>query len=275
MASGTIVHADHVLICVYGEDGFVGYGEATPRPMFFGESQKSILMAVDKFYRNELNGMNVLDTEKIGRVLDRYPGNNTTRGALDVAIHDLKARMLGIPLYRLLGGWHNGRVPVTPNVGLKPTPEETADEAVRFVNMGMRTLKVKVGIDPKKDVEVVRQIRRKVGDEIEIYVDANQGWDRESALWAISRMITYGVSTIEEPLLTSDRDGRAMLVQRLPILFHADESVITVEGAMREFRAGVIGKVSIKTPRTGILNSRRIIQNGRTVSYPLHHRHSG
>jgi len=266
-SSGGIEKAEHVLIGVHGEDGLIGYGEAMPRPGFYGESQKSILVAFEEFYRQPLLGMDVMDSEKISQVLDRYPGNHTTRGALDVAIHDLKARFLGVPLYKLLGGWHDGRVPVAPNVSIK-TIESSVAESVQFVKMGMKTLKVKVGGNPQKDVELIRAIRKGVGDEIDIYVDANQGWDRRSALWALPRMVDEGVFMVEEPLPTTDVEGKMLIAKTIPILILMDEGVMTVQDVVRELKLGAVGRISVKTPRTGILNSQKIIRMAELFHIP-------
>jgi len=268
-SSGGLDRADHVLICVHGEDGLKGYGEATPRPVFYGESQRSIVVAVDEFYRGPLTGMRVMESEKIGVVLDRYPANNTARGALDVAIHDLKARSLGVPLYKLLGGWRDGKVPVAANVSLKKSLKATLAESVKFVQMGIKTLKVKVGTDPRKDVDLVRSIRKAVGGTIEMYVDANQGWDRRSALWALPRMVEAGVFMVEEPVAVSDTEGKLLIARSIPgLLILMDEGVITVQDVCRELKLGAVGMISVKTPRTGILNSQKIVRLAESFHIP-------
>ena len=267
-SSGGMDKADHVLIRVHGEDGLMGYGEAMPRPVFFGESQRSIVVAVDEFYRQPLLGMNVLDAEKISQVLDRFPGNHTARGALDVAIHDLKARFLGVPLHQLLGGWHGGRLPAAVSVSLRDKVELTVAEAAKYVEKGIKTLKIKVGVDPRKDVELIRALRKGLGEKIDIYVDANQGWDRRSALWALPRMVEEGVFMVEEPLSISDTEGRLLIAKTIPILILMDESVMTLPDAARELRMGAVGRISVKTPRTGILNSQKIIHAAEMFQIP-------
>jgi L-Ala-D/L-Glu epimerase len=259
-ASGGLDKADHVLIRVSGEDGLVGYGEATPRPGFYGESQRGIVVAVEEFYRDQLKGMDVLDAEKISGVLDRYPANNTARGALDVAIHDLKARFLGVPLYKLLGGWHPGKVPVAANVSIKKKMESSVEEAIKFVAMGLKTLKVKVGGDPKKDLALIRAIRKGIGEDIDIYVDANQGWDRRSALWALPRMVDEGVFMVEEPVPSTDIESKLLIAKTIRMLILLDESVFTIQDVVRELKLGAVGRISVKTPRTGIMNSQKIIR---------------
>jgi len=266
-SSGGLEKADHVLIRVYGEGGLVGYGEAMPRPGFYGESQRSIVVAIEEFYRQPLLGMDVLEAEKISQILDRYPGNHTARGALDVAIHDLKARLFGVPLYKLLGGWHDGRLPAAANVSLK-TIETSVAESVKFVGMGLKTLKVKVGGDPGKDVELIRAIRKAIGYDTDIYVDANQGWDRRSALWALPRMVDEGVFMVEEPLPVSDIEGKLLIAKTIPILILMDEGVMTVQDVARELRLGAVGRISVKTPRTGIMNSQRIVKAAEMFHIP-------
>ncbi|MBN1829947.1 MAG: enolase [Deltaproteobacteria bacterium] len=259
-SKGRLDRADHVLIRVHGEDGLCGYGEAAARPTIYGESQKSIVAAVEDFFGEALAGMDVMDAEKIQDILDRHPANNTARGALDIAVHDLKARCLGVPLYKLLGGWSDGCIPVTPNVSIKDTMAETVDEALSYIEQGMKTLKIKVGLDPRKDVELVKSVRSAVGENIRIYIDANQGWDRSGAFWALPRMVDCGVFAVEEPLPSGDREGRKRIAGLFPLLIILDEDVKSPGDVAKELKDGAVDIVSVKTPRTGIVNSRKIIE---------------
>jgi len=265
-SKGSIDAARHVLVRVVSDDGRCGYGEATARPTLYGESQKTILAAVTDFFAEQLQGIDVMDVEKIQDILGSIPGNNTAKGALDIAIHDLTARYLNVPLYKMLGGWSDGSVPVTPNVSIKDTIEETVEDAIAYTAMGMTTLKVKVGIDPVKDVALVTAIRRAVGDDIHLYVDANQGWDRRSAFWAVPRLVDCGVFAVEEPLPARDRDGRRRLARQSPVLIILDEDAKSPHDVRDELRYGAVDIVSIKTPRTGVMLSRKIIETAELFS---------
>lgn len=115
---------------------------------------------------------------------------------------------------------------------------------------------------------LIRAIRKGVGNDIDIYVDANQGWDRRSAMWALPRMVDEGVFMVEEPLPVSDIEGKLLIAKTIPILILMDEGVMTVQDVARELRLGAVGRISVKTPRTGILNSQKIIRAAEMFHIP-------
>jgi L-alanine-DL-glutamate epimerase-like enolase superfamily enzyme len=128
--------------------------------------------------------------------------------------------------------------------------ESSVEEAIKFVAMGLKTLKVKVGGDPRKDLALVRAIRKGIGEDIDIYVDANQGWDRRSALWALPRMVDEGVFMVEEPVPCTDFESKLLIAKTIRILILMDESVFTLQDVVRELKLGAVGRISVKTPRT-------------------------
>jgi L-alanine-DL-glutamate epimerase-like enolase superfamily enzyme len=254
---GYLESADHVLIRVTTEDGITGLGEAMPRPIIYGESQTSIVWAVESWIAPRLKGLPLFGVEKIWDEMEPLRGNNTAKGAVDIAIHDALGKSLGIPIYKLLGGWTD-KIPVAWIVGQLGT-EEMIEECLQARREGIKSYKVKVGIDSKKDIEVIRLLREKLGDDAVIYVDANQAFSYHQASKVLPVMESYGIALVEEPIPIWDREGRVKLSRQITIPLMGDESVISPLDAKNQIDIGAITVISIKTPRTGYYQSRKII----------------
>jgi L-alanine-DL-glutamate epimerase-like enolase superfamily enzyme len=254
---GYLKSADHVLVRVVSDDGIVGLGEAMPRPIIYGESQTSIVWAVEEWIAPRVLGLPLFASEKIWEEIEPLRGNNTAKGAVDVAVHDALGKTLGIPLYKLLGGWTD-RLQVSWMVGQRET-QEMIEECLEMQGTGIASFKVKVGIDPKKDIEVLRLLREQLGSDAFIYVDGNQALSYQEAIRVLRVMEDYGINMVEEPIPVWDTNGRLKISQRLSIPIVGDESVISPSDVKREVDLGAISVVSVKIPRTGYYQSRKIV----------------
>jgi L-alanine-DL-glutamate epimerase-like enolase superfamily enzyme len=127
--------------------------------------------------------------------------------AVDVALWDLKAKLLGLPLARLLGRWRD-EVPVYGSGGFTSYPDQQlADQLAGWVDEGIPRVKMKVGRDPARDRRRLRVAREAIGEDVELFVDANGAFTpKEALLWA-ARYEDFGVSYFEEPVSSEDLDG--------------------------------------------------------------------
>lgn len=127
--------------------------------------------------------------------------------ALDVANWDLKARREGVPLARALGG-EPGAVPVYASGGFSPEgePEVSADLARRYAAMGFKGVKPRVNAN-ERDAAVIEVVRKAVGDDFAVMVDANEKGTRETAARLLSCAADFGVVFVEEPLPSGDPLG--------------------------------------------------------------------
>ncbi len=136
--------------------------------------------------------------------------------AIDIALWDLKARLFGVPLAVLLGLVRD-EVPVYGSGGFTSYDEEEVETQLGgWVEEGMRYVKMKVGRDPKRDVERVAAARRVIGDDTELLVDANGAFSRKQALEAAEAFIRFGVTWFEEPVSSDDLEGLRLLRDRAP-----------------------------------------------------------
>ena len=143
-------------------------------------------------------------------------------------------------------------------VGIKET-DEMAQECNKYKKMGFNAFKIKVGIEPSKDVENFKSVREAVGKDAILYVDANQGYSPHAARWVIQRMEKYGLAWIEEPCPVWNHKERLKLAQSISVPILGDESCSTLQDVAREIELGAVGMVSIKVARTGFYESRKII----------------
>jgi L-alanine-DL-glutamate epimerase-like enolase superfamily enzyme len=124
---------------------------------------------------------------------------------------------------------------------------------------GIRTFKVKVGRRPVSlDTAVVRALRERFGDSVELYVDGNRGWNASDSLKAMKEMADLDLLFAEELNPADDILGRRWLVKQLDVPFIADESVPTPADVTREVLGGSATAISIKTARTGFTQSQRV-----------------
>jgi L-alanine-DL-glutamate epimerase-like enolase superfamily enzyme len=254
----SLTEARHVLVEVVAGDGSVGLGEAVPRPSVYGETLEGIRSAIEGLLGPPLIGMAATDTERAWAAWGRVVGNQSAKAALDVALHDLVARRAGVPLFRLLGGWTDGSIPLTMAIGIG-RPTEMAEGARRAVAAGYRSLKLKVGKDVTGDVAAVAAVRKAIGPDVTVYVDANGGYNRVDALRAMRGFERHGVALVEEPIAAWDTEGRARLARASDIPLLLDESTNDLAAVPREIAAGTAGAISVRAARSGVSLTRHLV----------------
>jgi L-alanine-DL-glutamate epimerase-like enolase superfamily enzyme len=257
-ATGTLRGAEHMLLRVHTDEGLTGLGEAVSRPMIYGESQASITAAVRDWLAPGLIGLDPFAVERAQPVLRSVVANNTARGALDIALHDLRGKALDRTCRELLGGAaERMRVAAMLTIG---EPAAVAEEALaKREELGITAFKIKVGLDERKDVATVAAVREAVGEDAFLYVDANHGYRAEQALRALSGMRDARLELAEEPCPAEDRLGRQAVAGRLDIPVMSDESTPDLGSAGRELGSGAARAISIKTARTGFTESAKIV----------------
>lgn len=257
-ASGSISAADNVLIQIETESGITGWAEAPPRPYTYGETQESIVAVVEKVFAPHIIGRSVFDRERIRFLLNRTVGNPTAKAGIDMALWDVMGKLLDISVHQLLGGYTDS-LKVSHMLGFDD-PERVGDEAVQLrETYGINSFKIKVGRHPiKDDIDVCRAVRHALGEDAELYLDGNRGWNAAESAEALRKLEDVGLSRVEELNPADQFISRKWLVERSPVLFVADESAPTQATATREILSGAANALSIKTARSGFTDSLRI-----------------
>ena len=258
-ASGEVTTADHILVRIHTDAGITGTADAPPRPYTYGETQTSIKVIVEDVFGPAIIGLDPFDREKVREVMDRTINNQVAKGAVDIALWDLMGKALETPVHKLLGGYTDS-MRISHMLGFKPA-QELLEEAQRFgQEYGITTFKLKVGRRPLAlDIEACHVLREGLGDDVEIYLDANRGWSANEAMEVLRQTADLGLTMLEEPCDAKEAMSRRRLVDHSPIPIVADESVPTAGDVSRELLSGGANAICIKTARSGFTEATEIL----------------
>lgn len=250
IATGTMDYAQNMLLHVHTTEGLTGVGECSAFPMIAGETQDTCLVLAKDFAKI-WKGKNALEKEDRMKELDwAITGNNTVKSAFDMALFDLASKAREMPLYEYLGGhYFEPESDLTIGIG---SPEKMAETAIEFVTTKRaRILKVKLGKNPEEDIIRMQKIRLAVGPDIQLRTDANQGWDFESAVLALSGMRELNIAFCEQPMnkLLDEKMPSLRRISAIPIM--ADESVFTYYDADRLIKHKACDSINIKLCKSG------------------------
>jgi L-Ala-D/L-Glu epimerase len=249
IATGTMYHAQNLFIRIETDEGLNGVGECSAFPLITGESQATCFEMAREF-AGLWKHKDATDIPERLKELDNYTAfNATAKSAFDMALYDLAAQQAGLPLYKFLKG--NKKILETDlTIGINE-PELMAAKAVEFRNNGVRIIKVKLGKDGKSDLIRIQKIRAAVGDSIKLRIDANQGWDFETARDALVKMGDCDIEFCEQPMRQWNDHLLPALRKISPIKIMADESIFDHHDAERLIHAGACDYVNIKFSKSG------------------------
>jgi L-alanine-DL-glutamate epimerase-like enolase superfamily enzyme len=249
IATGTMDHAQNVFIRVHTDAGFYGVGECSAFPMIVGETQDTCLIMAQEFAKL-WKGQDALDLEaRLQQLHDFTAGNTTIKSAFDMALYDIAAKNAGLPLYQFLGG-EKREVESDITIGIAE-PEIMAEKAIGFKASGACILKVKLGKGATTDVERVRQIRNAVGPDMQIRIDANQGWSFDAAVYALQALGEYDIAFCEQPMRTWYDDRLPELMHLSPVKIMGDESIYNHHDARKQINSHSCDYINIKLAKSG------------------------
>jgi muconate cycloisomerase len=254
MSFTTLTAVNFVFVRIETRDGLLGWGEAAclGGPTWSEESAESIMATLDRYVVPWLVGRDAAGLEALRlEMARRVQGNPFARAAVEMALWDLNGRALGVPVHRLLGGRVRDRVPLSWSLAVGGGDAEVA-EARDWVARGHRIFKIKTAAQPvAEDVARVRAIREAVGPDVRLRVDANQGWDRPTALRAIRAMEPHDLDFVEQPVPRWDLDGLAEIAHSVSVPIMADESCGSPQDALAIARRGGVSILALKLTKAG------------------------
>jgi L-alanine-DL-glutamate epimerase-like enolase superfamily enzyme len=188
-----------------------------------------------------------------GASVGRSGASTQAIAAIDVALWDLKAKRAGLPLAKLLGAHRNSvRCYNTSGGFLHESVEQVKDNATRTLENGVGGIKIKVGLpDSAEDLRRVRAVREHLGDGVPFMVDANQQWDRPTAMRVSRRLEEFDLVWIEEPLDAYDAEGHAQLARSLDTAVATGEMLTSVAEHAELIRHGSVDILQPDAPRIG------------------------
>ena len=232
------------------ENGVTGYGYM-PAMIVVGESPVTAEGLLHDAIAPILKGGEIIGVQAVMREIDSALGANPQiKFAVEEALLDLQAKRMATPVSSLFGGLCRKEVPVMRMLGLKP-PKETAEEALGLVQRGYRYVKIKIGLDDKRDVETVRRTRETLGEDVFISVDANQAYTPMRAVRVLNQLADCNLVVVEQPVRQDNVRGMAFVRRNIDIPVMADEGVNTPMDALRLIEADAMDAVSIKLWKMG------------------------
>jgi L-Ala-D/L-Glu epimerase len=258
IATGTMHFAQNIFIRINTNEGIVGVGECSAFPMIVGETQATCFEMAKEFAALWI-GKNPLDIAARMQELHLFTARNyTAKSAFDLALYDIAAKHAQQPLYAYLGG-SKKEIESDLTIGID-TPENMAKQALAFKANGVTKIKVKLGKEPTIDIERIHQIRMAIGNDIELRIDANQGWSFEDAQIALKGLAEYDIAFCEQPMRTHNDELLPELCAISPIPIMADESVYTHYDAERIIKNNAAKYINIKFAKSsGIFEALQIV----------------
>ena len=246
-----------VLVKIYAQ-GVVGCAQIRPISPghFVADTTHGVVAAIKEIYGPGLIGKSIFDIESINAMFDaRLANNPAARAVLDIAVRDAMGKAFNQPLYNLLGGCCQPRIPLEWSVSMADEVSTMVAEAKRAVDeFGIRVLCLKMADRRgwRYDVKVFETVRRAVGDAVMIGVDPNTGWTMADALSAIRELKKMNLGYIEQPIARRDLKGLAEIrraADGVPVM--ADEALFTIQDAYALAEARAVDAYCIKLYKIG------------------------
>ena len=244
-----------VLIVRALTDAADGWGECVTLgdPLY---SPEYVDGAVDVMRRHLIPALaTVVDAPGVAEALKPFKGHRMSKGALEMAILDAELRTEGRSFARELGSTRE-RVPCGVSVGIMDSIPELLDAVDGYLAEGY--VRIKLKIEPGWDIEAVRAVRERFGDDVLLQVDANTAYTLRDARH-LAKLDDFDLLLIEQPLEEEDILGHAELARMVRTPICLDESITSAQTAAAAIRLGATSVINIKPGRVGgYLEARRI-----------------
>jgi len=262
----------NVLVWAWTDDGVIGIGESSfvPAGGVSEETPESTKVIIDKYLSPEVIGEDPFDMELIHKKMDAsVPRNLIAKAGIDLALWDIMGKALDLPVYKLLGGKYKPKILATYTLSLD-TPEKMAEQANFRRNQGYLTLVVKVGREPESDIERLKLVRKAVGPDVKIRVDANEAYRPDQAIKIIRQMERYDPEFVEEPVKRWDLDGMARVARAVDTPISSDESNSTLASVRKIIEKGAADILNIKvsSKNGGLYRSKKIAVLAESAGIP-------
>jgi L-alanine-DL-glutamate epimerase-like enolase superfamily enzyme len=259
----------NVFVKIVSDNGLIGWGECAPNPRINGETAGTC-MQVGQLIGQQLIGRNPCEHDIIMALMDSVIfGNTSIKTALDIACYDLAAKANEQPLYAYLGGNIDKKIFTDYTVSVNNIHQMVSD-AKDIKEQGFPAIKVKLGDGKADDIKRIQAIREAVGKEIDIRVDANQGWKANEAIIILNELRELGVQYCEEPISRRLHYKLKKIRKKSSTPIMADESMFDHHDARYLIKMGHCDMLNIKLGKSsGLFKGMKIIEAAEKVDMKM------
>lgn len=258
----TVNAVEDLVVKVILDNGLVGFGEAAPTLVITGDSLHSMHAVIHQVFKPLLIGKSIVDFNGLLRLIQQaVVVNRSAKAALEIALYDVRARSVGLPLYQFLGGGVSElQTDITISVN---AVAQMVDDAQQAVARGYQHLKIKLGTDPHLDVARVKAIAAAVPTTVKLRLDANQAWTAKQSINLMQQLETAGIvaELLEQPVAATDLVGLHAVTAAITTPVLADESAFDLQQVLSILQQHSADMINIKLMKTaGISQALQIAQ---------------
>lgn len=257
-----ISSVENIFVSLETASGLSGIGAGSPSAFVTGETIENAVSLLEDKLEPLLIGRDIRRLNQLSRILEReLSGAPAARASVEMALHDIFAKSLKIPLLEVLGKEHQA-LPTSITIGIKQDLEETLEEAAEYVGRDFRIIKLKIGKSLNQDIITIKKLREKVGSDIKIRVDANQGYSAADLIEFYKKTKKENIELIEQPMNKDQVDKMLQIPEHIRQICAADESLITPLDALQMSQEPhPFGIFNIKLAKCGGIRSALHIAN--------------
>jgi o-succinylbenzoate synthase len=251
IANETVDVGENVFLKIETDEDIIGWGCATPDSVT-SETKETVINCFNNILKNILIGEDPLRINFINDLIEeKVKGNPSLKTGINMALYDILGKKANTPLYKLLGGYRK-KIETSITIGLNPV-DTMIEKAKSFVSQGFTCLKVKCGMDPDQDIEVVLAIRNEVGPNIKIRLDANEGYTLEKALRVVETLEKLGadVEILEQPTPAKYLYALKEVTAQCTVPIMADETALTLRDSLKAIKMEIADMINIKLMKIG------------------------
>jgi L-alanine-DL-glutamate epimerase-like enolase superfamily enzyme len=252
MGGRVIPGSEPVVVKIHTDEGIIGIAEAGHASLgYIGEGQDSVMGIINNLFGPQiLLGQDPCNIEKLVNKMYRMTKhNNAAITVIDYALHDIVGKKLGVPVYQLLGGLSNPKIPLGMVVTFGDT-EFVVRKSLEIQKAGFKSIKLKHGT-AEQDIANIKAVRKAVGPDMRMGIDINGGYDYFEALGALKKMEEYDLFMCEQPVPWWDIDGLARLRQQVRVPICADESAADISQVLQVIQKNAADVLFIKIAKVG------------------------
>ena len=266
---GPDTHAENVVVVIHTDEGIAGWGECNPYMPICGESMETAFI-VGQYLAKILIDKDPLLIAEHHAAFDRLIyANNSIKSAFDIALYDIAAQEAGVPLYSFLGSKKDKPLVIDYTISIDSVDKMVRD-AKKIVADGFTVIKVKLGESKEKDVVRIKAIREAIGNNIPLRIDANGGWDVETAVETLQALQPYNIQYCEEPIARWNYMMLPEVKKESPIPVMGDECCYDHHDAKRLIDLKACDMFNIKLGKSaGIYKAMKIAKLAEKAGMPM------